>query len=69
LGWKVKEISILPNLLEKNIRAIVERLQFVMMFRFKMLVFHVKPNFIMRSKNHRGMVRIMVGFVVLLGCL
>jgi hypothetical protein len=69
LGWKVKVISIVPNLLENNIRAIAERLQFVMTLGFKMLVFHVKPDFITRSKNHRGMVSIMVGFVVLLGCL
>jgi hypothetical protein len=46
VGWKVKEINIVPNLLENNIRAIAERLQFAMTLGFKMLVFHVKPCFI-----------------------
>jgi hypothetical protein len=67
LGWKVKVISILPNLLENSIRAIAKRLQFVMTLGLKTLAFHVKPDFITKSKKHRGMVRIMVGFVALLG--
>jgi hypothetical protein len=69
LGWKVKVINIVPNLLEKNIRDMAERLQFVMTLGSKMLAFHVKVHFITKIKNHRGMMRIIVGFVVLLGCL
>jgi hypothetical protein len=66
---KVKAISIVPNLLDNRIRAIAERLQFVMMLGFKTLAFHVKPYFITRSKNHSGTMSIMAGFVALLGFL
>jgi hypothetical protein len=62
-------ISIVPNLLENSIRAIAERLHFVMMLGFKMSVFHVKPYFISRSKNHMGTVSIMADFLAVLGCL
>jgi hypothetical protein len=61
-------ISIVPNPLENSIRAITERLQFVMTLGFKPLAFHVKLDFTTRSKNHRGTMSIMAGFV-LLGCL
>jgi hypothetical protein len=54
-------------MLENSIRAIAERFQFVMRLGFKMLVFHVKLYFITMSKNHRGTMSIMAGFVVLLG--
>jgi hypothetical protein len=40
-------------MLENNIRALAKRLQFVMMLGFKMLAFHVKLDFITKSKNHR----------------
>jgi hypothetical protein len=69
LGWELKAISIVPNMLENSIRAIVERFQFVMRLGFKMLVFHVKPYFITMSKNHRGRMSIIASFLVLLGCL
>jgi hypothetical protein len=69
LGWKVKEISIVSNIFEKNIRAIMKRIHFVMTLRFNTLVFHVKQDFITRGVKHGEMVSIMAGFVVLLGCL
>jgi hypothetical protein len=50
-------------MLENNIIGIIERVELLVTLGFKMTMFHVKIQFITRSKNHRGKMRIMeVGF-------